>query len=183
MEVIYIISSQLPGVITNVMNRGLLDLLKEGRKASVTQLWQSAGTLLSTGGEAVEWWAGQDKVSLPSCALENQWPWSPCLDFLLITCVLCRDLLYMSKGLRGCFFIRCFRRTGSLVRQEKSWSLLPWTTCMHYFNHMSWERLFSQEIFDKHLEMWWPFQCHSNCVVPRRALTILNCRSGFCNWK
>lgn len=115
-EVTCIISSQLPGVITTVLNRGLLHLLKVGRRAGVSQLWQSADTLLSTGGEGVKQWAGQDKVSLPCCPLEKQWPWSPWLGFLSITCVLCRDLLYITKGLRDWFFHPVFWRTGSFVR-------------------------------------------------------------------
>lgn len=90
----------------------------EQRSSALTEggLWHSADTLLSTGGVGVKQWAGQDKVSLPCCPLEKQWPWSPCLGFLSITCVLCRDLLYISKGLRDCFFHLVFWRTGRFVR-------------------------------------------------------------------
>lgn len=59
----------------------------------------------------------------------------PLPSFPLITCVLCRDLLYMSKGLRDCFFHPVFWRTASLVRQQKK---LESTALSHmYFSHMS----------------------------------------------
>jgi len=59
------------------------------------------------------------------CPLQKQWPRSPCLGFPSITCMLCRDLLYVSIGLRDCFSLQCFGELEVEWDKKKAGELLP----------------------------------------------------------